>query len=204
MNYNNGMKSFVFLCLLLAAAPLRAADKKPDDAGTADATTVQLAEYFLKTDLGAADPKLVSPFLAVNSATLPKRLRRKTAAKQIEVQSLLKLHDTKKKGNWLQPADGACKLADIVKSLKEIPAYQEAGYVDLTEDEEKFVMQRTKCTELDLGCEFTLQIFFDKGQPRRLLLFFKDPLFGIVAQMHSKTGGQTSFFGGGLTCYHAP
>jgi hypothetical protein len=201
MNYNDPMKRAILLSLLLAAVPAFAADKKVDDAGTADATTVRLAEYFLKTDLGAADPKLVSPFLAVDPATLPKRLRVKTAAKQIEIHSLLKLHDTKKKGNWLQEADKGCQLTDIVKPLKDIPIFQLAEFVDITEEEEQFTMQRTKCTELDLGCQFTLIIFFDKGKPRRLMLQKKDPLFAIIAQSHGK-GGQTNFFGAGLSCYH--
>jgi hypothetical protein len=194
------MKSALLLSLLLAAAPLRAEGKKTADSGTADATAVQLADYFVKTDVADANPKLVEPFLAIDAATLPKRLREKAAAKQVEIRTLLKLHDTKKKGNWVQPVDG-CKITDIVKPLKDIPIYKLAEFVELKEDEEQFVMSKTNCTELNMGCEFSLIIFFEKGKPRQLMLQGKDPLWAIVAQMHGK-GGQTNFFGTGLSCMH--
>jgi hypothetical protein len=195
------MKSALLLSLLLAAAPLRAEGKKTADSGTADATAVQLADYFVKTDVADANPKLVEPFLAIDAATLPKRVRAKAEAKQVEIRTLLKLHDTKKKGNWIQP-DDSCKITDIIKPLKDIPVYRMAGFTDLKEDEEQYVMHRTNCTELNLGCQFSLIIFHDKGKPRQLMLLVKDPLWGLVAETHGKSGGQTNFFGTGLSCMH--
>jgi hypothetical protein len=200
MIYNSRMMHALAFALLLAAAPARAADAKADDAGTADATTVQLADYFIKTSVADANPKLVTPFLAVDPATLPKRQRVKAAAKQVEIKTLFKLHDTKKKGNWLQATEG-CSLKDIVKPLKDIPLYTLAGYGDIKEDEEQYIMHKTQCTEIDMGCQFSLIIFFDKGKPRRLMLQEHDPLNALAAESH-KPAGQTNFFGTGLTCAH--
>ena len=201
MNYNSGMISALLLSLLLAAGPARAADAAPPDAGTADETTVKLVDYFLKTPIADANPKLVDPFLAVDSAALPKRQRAKAKAKQLELKTLLKLHETKKKGNWLQPAEG-CTVDTIVKPLKDMPIYALAGYVEINETEEQYVMEKTHCTEQDMGCQFSLIIFHDKGKPRRLELHERDPLNAFVTESHSKTAGQTKFFGVGLTCAH--
>jgi hypothetical protein len=202
MIYNKRMTRRLALLLLLATVPLRAADTKSADAGTADAdaTTVQIAEYFQKVPLSDANPKLVEPFLAIDSTTLPKKLRAKTQAKQLEIKTLLKLHDTKKKGNWLQPA--TCTADSFVKPLKDSAAYAMAGYVNLTEDEEQYIMHKTQCTETDMGCQFSMTIFHDKGKPRRLMIHPNDPLAALAAESHGKAGGQTQFFGLGLTCQH--
>ena len=40
-----------------------------------------------------------------------------------------------------------------------------AGYEEITDDEERWVMDKTKCTERDLMCEFTLQVVTPR--PRR-------------------------------------
>ncbi len=196
MNYNIvAMRTLLALLLLLAAAPSRAADPV-----AADSSTVRLADYFVQTPINEADPKLVSPFLALDAQTLPKRLREKARAKQLAIQALLKLHDTKKKGNWLQPV-GGCTAESFVKPLKDIPAYAMAGYVPITEEELKYIMHKTNCTELDLGCQFTFTIFYDKKKPRKLMLHQNDPIDALAAESHGPHG-QTNFFGVGLTCQH--
>ena len=73
-------------------------------------------------------------------------------------------------------------------------------------DEERYLMNRTKCTELDMGCEFTLEIFFDKNDKRKkrpLRMHVKDPMRALLIQSHAhaKTN-QTNFFGASLTCEH--
>jgi hypothetical protein len=190
------MKALALVLLLAGSA--RADAAKPAEA---DATTIQLVDYFLKTPTSDANPKFIESFLAVDTETLPKRQRAKAKSKQIEIQTLIKLHDTKKKGNWLQPAEG-CTLASVVHPLSDAPAYQFAGYVDIDEDEARYVEAKTHCSELELACHFSLGIFFTKGKPRRLMLSQKDPLMSMVAESHSKTAGQTNFFGIGLSCAH--
>jgi len=174
--------------------PTRAAD---------DAATVQLVDYFLKTPTAEVNPKLVDPFLAVDPDALPRRRRDKARAKQLEIRTLLKLHDTKKKGSWLGPVEG-CTLSSIVHPLMEMGAYRIAGFSEITEDELDYVMEKTKCKEIDLGCQFSLIIFFDKGKPRHLMLSANDPLNATIAEFHAgHVGGQTNFFGKGtFTCHH--
>lgn len=202
MNYNTGMPTVLVLALALVL-PAAAADK-PDAAGTADKTVIELVDYFLKTPTADANPKLVEPFLALDPDALPKRQREKARAKQLEIRTLVRLHDTKKKGSILMPAEG-CTLESFVHPQKDYGIFAIAGFGPITEDDLTYVMQRTHCTELDLGCQFSLTIFFDKGskKPRRLMLHENDPVEAIVAEgRHSGKSNQTNFFGLGLTCNH--
>jgi len=199
MNYNTAMRTLVCaLALAAAAAPARALT--PDSAAKPDADAVKLVEYFLKTPTPDVDTKLVAPFLAVDPETLPERLRVKARGKQIEIRTLIKLHDTKQKGNWLQPPEN-CTLESVVHPLKDARVYLMAGYKDIKEDEERYVTQKTKCSDLELGCHFSLIILFEKGKPRRLMLLPSDPLMALVAESHGHSG-QTNFFGTTLTCMH--
>jgi hypothetical protein len=207
MTYNSPM-SFLFLALLAAAAPARAAESaagapaaeaeaaKP---AAADKETIDLVNYFLKVDLAEASPKLVEPFLAVKIETLPKKLQRKAQVKQIEVSALLRLHDTKKKGALVQPAED-CSERDFVKPLSMASSF--GGYEEVTEDELKYVQDRTKCTEIDLGCRFSMLIFFEKKKDRIVKFNPNDPIMAIVAESRGKGGGNTHFFGMTITCMH--
>jgi hypothetical protein len=185
---------------LLAAAPLRAADPAPDAPAAADATTLQVVDVVLKTPMADLDPRLIGPFQAVKLESLPKKLRRKVEEKQIEIATLIKLHDTKKKGSLIQPAED-CSEKDFVLPLSQTDIFHQAGFVDVTEDELKYVMETTKCTEVDLGCRFSLKIFYTKPKPRVLAFHQNDPIMAIVAASHGGGTG-THFFGIGLTCMH--
>jgi len=189
------MTSLLLSALLLIAGPARA-----DEPKTADKTTIQLVEYFLKTPLEDANTKLVEPFLAVDPESLPKKLRMKAKGKQIEIRDLIKLHDTKKAGVLIQPKND-CSEKDFVSGLDELPFYRQLGYEEVNEDELEYVKNKTKCTEIDLGCRFSLHIFFKKGKDRRLFFVPSDPIMALVAESHGK-GGSTKFFGLGLTCMH--
>lgn len=181
------------LAFLLLAAPARAADA---------ALTAQIVDTVLKVPTDAVDPRLIEPFLAVEPETQPKAKREKIRIKQIELRTLLKLHDTKKKGGILPPAAG-CDQSKGVQPHKMLGAYLFAGYEEIFEEEQREIEKRTFCTETEMICQFSLVILHDKGskKPRRLLLHANDPLMGIVASIRGKAGGQTKFFGaGGLTC----
>ena len=59
------------------------------------------------------------------------------------------------------------KVRDRVRVYNGGVRFPMAGYTPITEEDEANVMQHTKCTELDLGCQFTLEIFFDKNDKKK-------------------------------------
>lgn len=191
------MKLLALVLCLIGSAAVK--DKKPS--GPDEKTRIKIAEYMLKTPTNEASPVVVEPFLALDADVLPKRLRVRTRAKQLEIRTLLKLHDTKKKGSGLSPVPG-CSQASFLKPTKDLPSYQMAGFEEITEDEEKHVMRRTRCEEVDLGCQFSLMIFHDAGskKPRRLFLMANDPLMALVAAARGDGGGQNNYFGVGISC----
>ena len=203
--YNMGMKRFALIACLAGSFAAAAEEKKPS--GPDEKTRIKIAEYMLRTPMNEASPTLIEPFLALDPETLPKRLREKGRAKQLEIRMLLKLHDTKKKGSVLQPVEG-CTISTFLRSVKDIPLYQMMGFGEITEDEEKEVMDRTLCREIDLGCHFSLMIFHDAGskKPRRLFLHGNDPMMSIVALARDKVkraiGGNCYFGVRGVSCMH--
>jgi hypothetical protein len=76
-----------------------------------------------------------------------------------------------------------------------------SGYESVTEDELKYVVETTKCTEVDLGCRFSMMIFFEKGKDRLIKFNPADPIMAKVAESRGK-GGTTHFFGAGYSCLH--
>ena len=215
MNYNRTrMKSInllrskficAFAAILIAVVPARAADPAPDAkapaVAAADKDTVDLVNYFLKVELADANPKLIDPFLAVKTETLPKKLQNRAAAKQIEVSAILRIHDTKKKGIFVQPTAEICSETSFVKPLSMASFFPSPGYEEVTEDELKYVMDNTKCTEVDLGCRFSMLIFYEKKKDRIVKFNAADPIMAKVAEFRGK-GGSTHFFGGGYSCMH--
>lgn len=183
-----------------AAAQAKAAGAPAADKAPSDKTKIELVQYFIEIPITEANPKLIDPFLAIDVETLPKKLRRKAKGKQIEISTLLKLHETKKAGSLIQP-DAVCTGEEMVKKLEEAGLYLGFGYEEVDEDELKYVMTKTKCTEIDLGCRFSLKIFYTKPKPRRLAFYSSDPIMALVAESRGK-GGSTRFFGIGITCMH--
>lgn len=202
MIYNNRMG--LLLAALLLAGPARAAaDDKPAAAAAADKTTIDLVNYFLKVELADANPKLIDPFLAVKTETLPKKLQRKAAAKQTEIAALLRIHDIKKKGIFVQTAGESCDERSFIKPLSMASAFPSPlPYEEVTEDELKCVMEQTKCTEIDLGCRFSMLIFFEKKKDRIIKFSASDPIMALVAGCRGKAGGNSHFFGMNYTCMH--
>ncbi|MEK7389438.1 MAG: hypothetical protein AAB036_07055 [Elusimicrobiota bacterium] len=199
------MKPFSLVVLL--AVSLSAAEGEKKSSSLDEKTRLKVVEYMLKTPVNEASPAVVKPFLALDPETLPKQQRAKVIAKQLEISTLLKLHDTKKKGSVLSPVEG-CTVSTFLKPTKDIAAYIMAGFMEITEDEEKELMDRTLCHEVDLGCQFSLTIFHDAGskKPRRLFLAGNDPLWALVAAARAKSGasiGGRGYFGIGLaSCMH--
>jgi hypothetical protein len=195
---------FLLSALLLLSGPARAAASKPAAASEtsveADTGTIALVNYFLKVELSEASPKLVEPFLRVKIDTLPKKLQRKAEVRQTEVAAIVRLHDTRKAGFIVTPAEN-CGPSDFIKPLSLASAFPMPGYETVTEDELKYVMDTTKCTEIDLGCKFSMLIFFEKKKDRIVKFNATDPLMAKVAEFRGH-GGTTHFFGGGMSCMH--
>jgi hypothetical protein len=156
----------------------------------------------LKTPLNEAKTAVIEPFLAIDTETLPKKLRVKARAKQVEVKTLLKLHDTKKKGNVLQSLPG-CSAGQFVKHPRELPFFQQVGYAEVNEDDVEAVKTRTLCTDDDLTCQFSMLIFYDPDakpkKPRRLFLLPNDPLMIMIEAAKKKVQGG-NYFGTGFSC----
>jgi hypothetical protein len=188
------------IALLLCLAGTAALGAEPPD----DATKLKIVEYMLKTPTEDASPAVIEPFLAIDPQTLPKKLQSKAYAKQLEVKTLLKLHDTKKKGSWLKPSEG-CTADTFIKPTKEIPIYQSFGYAEVDQEDVDTVSKRTHCKEIEFGCQFSMIIFFDrdakKPKPRRLFFMQTDPIMALIGAAHSHVGGG-NYFGGGLSCAH--
>jgi hypothetical protein len=204
MNYNKPM-TILLAAFLLLAGPVRAADPKPDApadlTGTADKHTVDLVGYFLKVELADASPKLIDPFLAVKTETLPKKMQGKAAAKQVEISAVLRLHDVKKKGIFVNPPGEQCDETSFVKPLSLASLFPDPGYETVTEDELKYVIEQTKCTEIDLGCRFSMLIFFEKKKDRIVKFNAMDPIMAKVAEYRGH-GGTSHLFGMGYSCMH--
>lgn len=194
------MRALLAAALVLFSGMASAADGKSATEKSAGQTNLQLVEYFLTVPVADANPTLVEPFLAVDPASLPKTLRRKTEARQIEIRTLIKLHETKKKGSLI-PTSEECTGKEMVLPLDRADFYASFGYEEVAEDELQYVMHKTQCTELDLGCRFSLKIFFKRKKPRRLMFYAADPIMALVAEYRGKAGS-TKFFGIGLTCMH--
>ena len=178
----------------------------PAAAGVLDADTLEMVEAFLKLPAEQLPAAYIPRFLAVDPAALPKKLRRPYEARRLELYSLKQLGQTRKKGNILLP-DDHCEAPKEAKS-QDIAVLKMAGYVEITEDEEIWLTQRTRCTEQDMLCEFTLQILDEKvgsgkkARPRRRYFLFChvgcDPLMVLVGVHREHINDpNTNFFGTG-------
>lgn len=169
----------------------------------ADPEMVKIVEKFLNTPTADLPPSAVPPFLAVDPESLPKKLRDKARARRLELHTLKQLAAGKRKGSVRIP-DADCEVPQEAKSGQS-GLMAGAGFEEITEAEEVCVMEKTKCTERDMLCEFSLQIVLERAGKRvrrRYFLHQNDPLMAVVAGCRgSGVGGQTKFFGrGGPIC----
>lgn len=194
----------LFFILLIFSSPATARAVK------ASSETVHLVELFLKTPIPDLPPESINPFLAIAEDSLPKKLRRRFSSRKIELYSLMQLSKGKKRGNF-RVMDEKCEAPQQASSA-DIGLLMDSGYVEISPDEESYLTQKTKCTELDMLCEFSLQIRDEavvvrrkKQVRRRYFLYCSsacDPLMALVAvyREHGKDNS-TQFFGIGPTCH---
>ncbi|MDD5301892.1 MAG: hypothetical protein PHS14_02200 [Elusimicrobia bacterium] len=175
------------LALILCLAGFAAA---ADSSGPDEATRIKIAEYMLKTPMDEADPTLVSGFMKLDTAALPKKLRDKARAKQMEIDAIVKIHKGKKKGPFRFPT--ACQPKrygpEGVRIMGLIIGNEEIAY-----EEEEYVELKTGCTEDQLMCEFSLNVVViprpGTSPLRRYYLMAADPIMALVAE---KRGGGAS------------
>ncbi|MCR4296254.1 MAG: hypothetical protein NUW21_12020 [Elusimicrobia bacterium] len=172
--------------VLLLAGPVLAADDGPDEE-----TRVKIAEYMLKTPLDEANPTLVSGFMKLDTATLPKKLREKSRARQMEIDAVVKIHKGKKKGPFRFPETCTPKVYKGAEGLRAMQMIHGNGEIE--GDEKDYIERKTNCTEEQLMCEFSLNIvvIMRPGKPplQRFFLMDMDPLMALVAE---KRGGGAS------------
>ncbi len=180
------------LLLVLAAVALPARADGPDEE-----TKVKMVQYMLKTPMNEADPTIVSGFMKIDPDTLPKKWRDKARGKQMEVDSVVKIHSGKKKGPFRFP-DNKCAAKKYGPEGLPIMAMI-IGNAEIESEEADYLEKRTDCSEDQLICEFTLNVVIipRKGKPalRRYYLMEQDPLMAYLAEYRAGSkGGKNNYF----------
>lgn len=188
--------------LLLAAwAALAVPTAAAGPVAPSEEVSLQLVDYALRTPTSDMDPKLANAFLDLNLDMIPKKKKEQARAKQLELRTLLKISAGKKKGGIRWPQLDAC--TPKYYGPGDEGALAIAGFSEIQEDEADYLEERTKCSEAELCCEFSLTIILiprKKGPPlKRFFLHDNDPINSLLTEYRSgKVGGQTKFFGTGV------
>lgn len=187
-------------CLaLLLAIPAFGAPAAPtsDDA--------KLVDYFLKTPTGDLNPALIPRFMALEDAKVPAKQRGPVAAKRAELSALRRITEGKSKPPIRRAGQDPNQACETQESTKETVAWMKKfGFIELTEDEERFLEKRTKCTQCELSEEFSLTVYAlrlpGKGKPRAQIAYLikaGDPLEALITQYRSGHVS-TDFFSSGF------
>lgn len=193
-----GARLGLLLSALLGAAAAGAAEP-------ADAKTVRMVKVFLRTPVEQVPPEAVEGFMALDPGALPKGLRLKTRARQLQLGEIRRLADGKKKGSWRTIVQNDCSWVEPL-TPENLRMLRMAGFNELREDEKEFLEKKTDCREMDLMCEFSLKILegAERGRlRRRYFLYWLDPLWAYVAEYNAgQTSNDTRFFGlgGSIRC----
>lgn len=182
--------------------------------------TLDMVKFFIRTPVEKLPPDYIEGFLKVSPDELPHRLRNKFKGKRLELLTLKHLNKMKKRG-FIRRVKADCEPEGGSKST-DIMSLKLAGYQEITEDEEEFLIRRTECTEMELMCEFSLAIGLEEVKIKRrrrrkggadvektktvrhLFIHGNDPLLVILDEYRShRKERQTKFFGLGIVkCKH--
>lgn len=177
------------LAALLAAPALGAAKL--------DADTLAMVRVFLKMPTENLPPDNIDRFLAVDADALPKKLRKPFLAKRLELYTFRQLAEGKKRGPYRAPGHDCARPQEAAGNTVGILLM--AGYEKITPAEELYLEKKTECTEMQLMCEFTLQLIISgKGRnaDRQYLLHVKDPLMAYLGEYRAGAkNNPTNFFG---------
>ena len=164
---------------------------------------MKLVDYFVRTPTADLPPERVPEFLAVDRGTLPRKLQDPFEAKRVELLALKKNVDGRVKPPLRMLgheaiAEGSCGAP---REMASIGLLLQCGFGEITEDEEKWLMHETNCTECELRTEFTLELVVTPAKKKgkkelHFLLLKDDPINTLLAGYRAgvKTTG-TSFFG---------
>lgn len=170
---------------------------------------VKFVEVFIKTSISDLTAAKIEHFMAIDARTLPKKLRLSYQARRVELHTLKQLAEGRKKGTVRTP-EKDCAVPAEAKSDEPVALVQ-AGFMELQEDEEQYLLDKTQCTERDLLCESSLQIIVERDRKtqkvrrRRYFLYPSDPLSAFIAGYRAggNVGGNTNFFGrSNVLCSH--
>ena len=198
--------------LMAAAIAVNAfgAGAKAQKPAPASKETVKLVRYFLKTPTEALDAERIPEFMEIDADSLPLKLQAPYLGKKEELLMLKKISDSRKKppvrlGGMDDDPPGSC-LPDPPRYLGVLPM---AGYETIKEEEEEYLMDKTKCTECDLITEFSLRKVekTKNASGKKEFVYFlhsKDPLMTLVGAYRAGTKNPfgTNFFGLGYPTCH--
>lgn len=182
---------------------------QPPSTSKAAPETVELVELILKSSLESLSElssEKIEEFLAVDAESLPKKLRQRFKAKSLELRNWMQMRKGKEKGIIRMPEKNCSPVSG--SKGDEVQVLIMAGFTEITKQEKEYLERKTKCTEEDMMCEFTLQIVVEKKtkgfKQRRFFLHPRDPLMAFVGEFRAGAkGGNTNFFGiGGPSCSH--
>lgn len=161
----------------------------------------KFVQEFLKIPVADLQADEIEDYLTIDPKTLPKRLQKPYEARKFELFTLRHLAMSKTHG-LIRTPDKDCAIPTEVKSTDPI-MIKRAGYVEIGEDEEQYLMDKTKCSERELMCETTLQIVIikdaktGKAKKARYFIYPNDPIMPLIAgyRQGREVGGSTNFFG---------
>ena len=163
-----------------------------------------MVKAFIKAPTSSLPPDSIERFISVDGAVLPKKLRRPYEAKKLELQTLRNISRSRKRGMMRTP-EADCSAPPESRG-RTAGLLKLAGFEEISEEEEAFLMKETKCTEEELMCEFSLTAAVEKKGKRKILRYFlheNDVLFALVGKFRAGPRGDTNFFGiPRPTCYH--
>lgn len=166
----------------------------------------KLVDYVTKTDTGALDPKAIPRFMELDLSAMSPGRQAAAKAKRLELKALKKAMESKSKPPirraGMEP-DQSCGAEEGTE--QQVGMLQRMGFMPVTEDEVKFLVDRTKCTECELSEEFTYTIYIVRGDKakkkpdaKHTFIHAKDPLMALVSQYRSGGKGGTDFFSVGF------
>lgn len=184
----------------------------------ASSDQIKLVKYFLKTPTKNLNPDLVPDFLAVGEKNVPSKLRQGYVSKVMELYALRNVAEGNKQGFVRTPDDSApsCREFHVKKGIRmyssvfskhlmkghsfpEIVRLMRLGHFSrLSSDYMPCLRQKTKCSQQDMVCNFTLSVVsVKKGKNRRYYYFIygNDPLAVVYSLCtHPGLGKNTNFF----------
>lgn len=188
----------------LAAAP---GAVKPEAVEAAGPETLLLVERFVSDKAVELPRETVARLMELDPKSLPVGLRAKFQARRLQLRAHWNQENGIKKGFFRRAGnDAPARCAFEEGSEEAVAMLRRMGFEQISEDEERYLMQKTKCSECELTEEYTLTMYFVPPKKKKqktlryLFLSQADPLMALLAAYRSgSTTGGTNFFGTGFS-----